>query len=166
MISCMREGKSIAAPMANGICSASEHKDEAFDLLATINTDAYLNNLLTFNSHEPTADDMMNDSYSLNFSNRIIGDLPPTEAEDYKEKFVEFHSSDQPLRGFAMDIAPVIDIHRDVIHAIDDFDFFEAIPFDELVQKRHRPERRRRGHADRRSAAPIRRMGGSVFKSR
>ena len=135
MISCMREGKSIAAPMANGICSASEHKDEAFDLLATINTDAYLNNLLTFNSHEPTADDMMNDSYSLNFSNRIIGDLPPTEAEDYKEKFVEFHSSDQPLRGFAMDIAPVIDIHRDVIHAIDDFDFFEAIPFDELVQK-------------------------------
>lgn len=136
MISCIKRQESYSTPMANGICSASEHKDEAFDLLATINTDAYLNNLLTYNGGEPNTDTYASsEGYSTKFSNRMIGDLPPTEAEDYKEKFVEFHSSDQPLRGFAMDIAPVIDIHRDVIHAIDDFDFFEAIPFDELVQK-------------------------------
>ena len=34
--------------MATGICTASNNKDEAFELLALTQTDSYLNNLLTF----------------------------------------------------------------------------------------------------------------------
>ncbi len=33
---------------ANGVASISEYKDQAFDLLATVYTDAYLNNLLSY----------------------------------------------------------------------------------------------------------------------
>ena len=55
-----------------GICSYSEHKDEAFDLLALSLTDEYLNNLLVYGTEEDyTVENGVvaySDSYSQNFS--------------------------------------------------------------------------------------------------
>ena len=57
---------------ATGICSYSEHKDEAFDLLALSLTDEHLNNLLVYGTEEDyTVENGVvaySDSYSQNFS--------------------------------------------------------------------------------------------------
>ncbi len=63
-----------AARTATGVCTASKNKDEAFDLLATVHTDEYLNNLLCFGSAElgdkPASS--LNQSNYMRFANKLI----------------------------------------------------------------------------------------------
>ncbi len=67
---------------ANGVAAASEHKDEAFDLLATAYTDATLNNLLVYGlegvdyniTENGTAD--TGDYSVMLYANHLIG-VPP-----------------------------------------------------------------------------------------
>ena len=67
---------------ANGVAAASEHKDEAFDLLATAYTDATLNNLLVYGlegvdyniTENGTAD--TGDYSVMLYANHLIG-IPP-----------------------------------------------------------------------------------------
>lgn len=75
MIPCLiSEAKLHSAKTATGICSASKHKDESFDLLATVHTDEYLCNLLCYGSAE--LDDKpvssLNQSNYMRFSNKLI----------------------------------------------------------------------------------------------
>lgn len=75
MIPCLiSEAKLQAAKTATGICSASKHKDEAFDLLATVHTDGYLCNLLCFGSAElddKPVSNLNQDNY-MRFGNKLI----------------------------------------------------------------------------------------------
>lgn len=75
MIPCLvTEAHLQAARTATGVCSASKHKDKAFDLLATVQTDEYLNNLLCFGSakldDKPVSN--LNESNYMRFANKLI----------------------------------------------------------------------------------------------
>lgn len=75
MIPCLiSESKLQAAKTATGICSASKHKDEAFDLLATVHTDGYLCNLLCYGSAELGGEPVssLNQENYMRFANKLI----------------------------------------------------------------------------------------------
>jgi len=75
MIPCLiSEAKLQAAKTATGICSASKHKDEAFDLLATVHTDGYLCNLLCYGSAELGGEPVssLNQENYMRFANKLI----------------------------------------------------------------------------------------------
>lgn len=65
--------------MATGICTASENKEKAFELLALTHTDPYLNNLLTFGS-EGT-------DYSLS-DNRVDTIVNPVSLDRFPNKMI------------------------------------------------------------------------------
>lgn len=82
-------------PVATGICSFSENKDKAFELLALTYTDPILNNLLTFgiegedySLENNKADGPINPYNAIRFSNDLIChqsyDIPFT-AEQYRK---------------------------------------------------------------------------------
>ncbi len=60
----------VKSKTVNGVCSYSENKDMAFDLLALSMTDEYLNNLLTFGTD---ADYTMDENGIINYSEYING---------------------------------------------------------------------------------------------
>lgn len=82
-------------PIATGICSFSENKDKAFELLVSIYSDPALNNLLTFgiegedySLENNKADGPMNPYNALRFSNDLICHQSynvPFTAEQYRK---------------------------------------------------------------------------------
>lgn len=82
-------------PAAAGICSSSENKDKAFELLSLIYTDPALNNLLTFgiegedySLENNKADEPVNPYNAIRFSNDLICHQSynvPFTAEEYRK---------------------------------------------------------------------------------
>lgn len=88
--------------MATGICSSSDNKDKAFELLVLTQTDPYLNNLLTYglegtdyNVIKNTADTVINSinldrfpNYMICYSNNLTAAVPNEYESIYKNAVV------------------------------------------------------------------------------
>lgn len=141
-ISCFGDINSITPNMVTGICSNSKNKDLAFDLLATVQTDKYLNDLLSYDGGKTNEEDKIYEpgfvgNYAFTFANRMICSPIYYEPIDYIAKFEAILTSDQnpSYWGFAFDVHPVQATYLEVIKVMQDFDYYEAIPFDELISK-------------------------------
>lgn len=139
-ILCLDEQRLSTPIMATGLSKNSQNPDLAFDLLATVQTDAYLNNLLSFNGAEPNSNGNMSVEsigfeFYHTFGNRMVSYQSEAEAYDYTEKFYNILSTESiPLYwGFAFDSRSVNDVYVSVIKVMDAFDFCQDTDFDSLI---------------------------------
>ncbi len=116
-VSVSEESYIVSAYNATGICFASDYKDMAFDLLARVQTDKYLNNLLTYGVEnrdytltDGVPDTVTNPFNSYRFSNRMIC-WPERSGDMTAEEFLEFYGSADRSAAleFAFDASSVID---------------------------------------------------------
>lgn len=139
---CFDKMKYSIPSMATGVASCSENPDLAFDLLATVNTDVYLNNLLTFDGAEPNENGKMplenlSSKFQSFFANRMICHKAEYESDNYSEWFTSVLSAeDTPIYwGFMFDVRPVQDIYGKVASCVVSFDFCRKIPFEQLISE-------------------------------
>ena len=123
----------ISAYNATGICSASDHKDMAFDLLARVQTDTYLNNLLTYGVEntdymivDGIPDTVTNPFNTYRFANRMIC-YPKSSGDLTAEEYSDFYNSASTSSAleFAFDARAVIDASKNtclVMYELDDTD--------------------------------------------
>lgn len=123
----------ISAYNAIGICSASNHKDMAFDLLARVQTDTYLNNLLTYGVEntdyiiaDGIPDTVTNPFNTYRFANRMIC-YPKSSGDLTAEEYSDFYNSASTSSAleFAFDARAVIEASKDtclIMYELDDTD--------------------------------------------
>ena len=133
VVSVSEDGYIISAYNATGICSASDNKDMAFDLLARVQTDKYLNNLLTYGVEnkdytlaDGIPDTVTNPFNSYRFSNKMIC-YPEASGDMTAEEYSDLYSSagTSSALEFAFDASPVIDESKNtclVMYELDDTD--------------------------------------------
>ena len=139
---CFDETKYSTPSMATGVASCSEYPDLAFDLLATVNTDEYLNNLLTFDGATPDKNgkislENLSSKFQSFFANRMICHIAEYETDNYSVWFTSVLSTeDTPAYwGFMFDVRPVQDIYGEVASCVINFDFCRHIPFEQLISE-------------------------------
>lgn len=96
--------------MATGICTASNNKDKAFELLALTQTDPYLNNLLTFG--------MEGTDYSLS-DNRVDTIINPVSLDRFPNKMICNRYADSISSDKYKEIYDNAVIHDDTDFAFD-----------------------------------------------
>lgn len=126
----------IKSKTVNGVCSYSENKDMAFDLLALSMTDEYLNNLLTFGTD---TDYIMDENGIINyfeyingqrFSNRLLctasydlscyNDNCVYSPELLSERLEDIDSD--PLIGFTLDVSDLKEEIRQIDSVVNSID--------------------------------------------
>lgn len=139
-ILCLDEPGLSTPIMATGVSKSSQYPDLAFDLLATVQSDAYLNNMLSFKGAQPDSNGNMpvestGFEFYHTFGNRMISYQSEAEAKDYPEKFYNILSGENTPAywGFAFDSAPVKDVYQRVIKVMNSFDFCQNTDFDSLI---------------------------------
>ena len=130
VVSVSEDGYIISAYNATGICSASDHKDMAFDLLARVQTDKYLNNLLTYGVEDTDymiengiPDTVTNPFNSYRFANRMIC-YPESSDDMTAEEYSDFYknaSTSSDIK-FAFDAREVIDESKNTCLAMYELD--------------------------------------------
>ncbi len=134
------------AGTATGICSASKHKDLAFELLALAQTDPYLNNLLTYGiegqSYIKNGErvDGMFGANILRFANRAIcyptNREPPNQAKLLIDTFNSAELS--PLFGLEFvlsDLDTQVKAVYEVMRGFSDAIFYSTDSFDDIVSE-------------------------------
>lgn len=121
-----------SAVYQTGICSASEHKDEAFDFLALSQTDPYLNNLLAYGiegEDYEVADGIAQKAIDIKgVSNSFICYPQITEPADYADMLYDFfENAELPAwMGFCFDASPVADVYVNVKAVLQNRNFASA----------------------------------------
>lgn len=121
--------------VATGICSYSDNKEKAFELLALTQTDAYLNNLLAFGIEgenywlENGAIKEVSPYYAFNriyFANNMIC-LPHDKLQFTPEQYEEIYANAEIFEdsGFVVDIEPIAAELNVVEPVLDDLIFRE-----------------------------------------
>jgi len=128
--------------MATGISSSSEHKDQAFEILALTQTDPYLNNLLTYGKEgedyhlaDGKVDTIINPVSLDRFPNRMI--CYPTSStlitsEEYKAIYKNANCSETV--GFAFDGRDVIPQSSATSRLFMTFDFLSVDDLDTAIK--------------------------------
>ncbi len=134
------------AGTATGICSASKHKDLAFELLALAQTDPYLNNLLTYGiegqSYIKNGDkvDGMFGADILRFANRAICYPTNRELPNQAELLIDTFNSAKlsPIFGLEFTLGGLDKQEKavyDVLRGFADEIFYSTDSFDDIVSE-------------------------------
>lgn len=106
---------------ATGVCSHSANKDMAFDLLATVMTDRYLNNLLSGGENGRFAV-VFSDKFKNEAVSSVIDDNQP---ENHNQMYLSAVDKAElpPFIGFCFDTSPVSEQYKKVKDFIINYDF-------------------------------------------
>lgn len=137
------------AGTATGICSASKHKDKAFELLALAQTDPYLNNLLTYGieGHDyikigKRVDGMFRADI-LRFANRAICYPTNRELPNQAELLIDtFNNAElSPIFGLEFTLGSLDEQEKavyEVLRGFADEIFYSTDSFDDIVSEYRR----------------------------
>ncbi len=134
------------AGTATGICSASKHKDLAFELLALAQTDPYLNNLLTYGiegrSYIKNGEkvDGLFGADIIRFANRAICYPTNRELPNQAELLIDtFNNAElSPLFGFEFVLSDLDEQEKAVYDALCGFSdaiFYSTDSFDDIISE-------------------------------
>ncbi len=134
------------AGSATGICSASKHKNLAFELLALAQTDPYLNNLLTYGiegqSYIKNGEkvDGMFGADVMRFANRAICYPTNRELPNQAELLIDtFNNAEQsPIFGLEFTFVGLdkqVKDANDVLRSFSDAIFYSLSSFDDIVSE-------------------------------
>ena len=106
---------------ATGVCSHSANKDMAFDLLATVMTDEYLNDLLSGGENRRFAV-VFSDKFKNEAVSSVIDDNQPQNHNQMYLSAVD-NAELPPFIGFCFDVSPVSEQYKKVKDFIINYDF-------------------------------------------
>lgn len=116
---------------ATGVCSYSQNKDMAFDLLATVMTDRYLNDLLVGGENGQSFQ-VFSDKFKNEAVSSIISDNKP---ENYNLMYLSDVDETElpPFIGFCFDVSPVDKEYGQVRSIMMSYDFAQARTTNEIL---------------------------------
>lgn len=116
---------------ATGVCSFSQNKDMAFDLLATVMTDGYLNDLLAGGEGG-----QFSVVFSDKFKNEAVSSIAENnKSENYNELYLSALKEAElpPFIGFCFDVSPVAEEYVKVRSVIASYDFVQNKELSEIL---------------------------------
>lgn len=117
---------------ATGVCSCSQNKDMAFDLLATVMTDGYLNDLLAGGEGG-----LFSVVFSDKFKNEAVSSIAENnKSEDYNELYLSALKEAElpPFIGFCFDVYPVAKEYVKVRSVLMSYDFAQDEEVDRILE--------------------------------